>query len=50
MCIIIVLIQGNEKSFMSFAAVFVVTLKTVNFLPKDVLNIDIKDLCLLPCF
>ena len=45
----IVLIQGNEKSLMKIAVVSIESLKTVTCLPKILFNIDITDLCLLPC-
>ena len=35
---------------MNFAAVSTKTLKTVTCLLKSLFNIDILDLCLLPCF
>ena len=47
--ICIFLIQSNEESLMKFAAVSVKILKTVKCLSK-MFNIDIVDLCLLPCF
>ena len=40
-CICVVLIQGNEKNLMKFAAVSAKTLKTVKCLPKNLFNIDI---------
>ena len=49
-CICIALIQANEKSLIKFAAVSGETLKTVKSLQKILHNIDIIDLCLVPCF
>ena len=48
MCI--VLIQGNEKSLMKFAAVSAKMLKIAKCLPKVLFNIGIKAFCLFPCF
>ena len=49
--ICIILIRGNEKSLMKFAAkTSGKTLKTVKCLPNILFNIDTMDLCLLPCF
>ena len=48
MCI--VLIQGNEKSLMKFAAVSEKMLKIAKCLPKVLFNIGIMAFCLFPCF
>ena len=44
-CVHIVLIQGNEKSLMKFAAVSAKLLKTVKCMSNLIFNIDIRDLC-----
>ena len=48
MCI--VLIQGNEKRLMKFAAVLAKMLKIPKCLPKVLFNIGIVAFCLFPCF
>ena len=48
--ICIVLIQGNEKCLMKFAAVSAKLLQTVKCFPKILFNKDIVDLYLLLCF
>ena len=48
--ICIVIIHGNEKKLMKFAALSAKNLKFVTFLQKNLFNIDITDLYLLHCF